>query len=140
MFKSEEHKTRFLEAMQSIGKIYDGKLDQEYGAALYLLTSHPSVWNKTRPYVFGDGIDFELILEEVVLSGGEWVVIKWAGNLFGQDQHIDPTELMRLDRDNFEAAINALRLRRDPMRLEELETPHATNREFLLKESNSGRV
>jgi hypothetical protein len=31
-FKSDAHKARFLAAVQQQGKIYQGKIDEEYGA------------------------------------------------------------------------------------------------------------
>ena len=40
-----------MTAMREIGKIYDGRLDQEYGAALYLLTSSAGLWQKAQGYV-----------------------------------------------------------------------------------------
>jgi hypothetical protein len=121
MFRSEGHKTRFVEEIQRIGKIYDGKLDEEYSAALYLLTGSLNTWSKVKSHVDRDGINFEDLLEAVDLSGGESVLVRWAGSLFGQPIHIDPIELMRLDEHNFKLAIQALRLRRNPVRMDEID-------------------
>jgi hypothetical protein len=119
VFRSEDHKERFVAAMKQLGKIYSGQLDEEYSAALYLLTA--STWKKACSYVRRTGIDFEAMLEETDFSGGETVMIELASNLFNGNTHVDPLELMRLDSTNFEIAIQALRFRRDPVHLEDLE-------------------
>ena len=111
-FKSSEHKQRFLTAIQQIGKVYGGKLDQEYGAALYVLTADLATWQKAQAYVDRHGIDIPAMLEEVDLSGGDRVLIQWAGNLFNSQTHVDPVELMRLDDRNFRVALTALLVRR----------------------------
>ncbi len=116
-FQGADHKRRFLAAMQRIGKVYDGKLDPEYGAALYILSAEVGTWNKAQRYVDRDGIDFETMLQEVDFSGGYQVLIQWAGNLFNEQQHIDPIEALRLDERNFEIALSALRIRRGGLRL-----------------------
>jgi len=112
-FKSSLHKERFLKAMQETDKIYDGKLDQEYSAALIILTADLFMWNKTRSYVDSQFIGIEEILHEVDLSGGQGVLVTLAGNLFNNQQHLDPLELLRLDGSNYNVAIAALHLRRD---------------------------
>lgn len=112
-FKSTGHKERFLTAIESIGKIYDnGKIDQEYGAALYILTSEHFLWQQAQMYVSRHGISIETLLKEVDLSGGYSVLVKWAGNLFNGHVHIDPVELMRLDNSNYKVALAALEIRR----------------------------
>lgn len=111
--KFRTHKERFIKSITSIGKVYDGRLDQEYAAALYLLTANGGLWHKTESYVDRDGIDIAGMLENVDLSGGESVLVKFAGNLFNPVvAHVDPIELMRLDKNGFEAALIALQLRR----------------------------
>lgn len=119
-YTSEAHQARFLAALQQIGKVYDGKADQEYSAALYILTASHSTWEKAQNYVIRDGIDFEALLEDVDFSGGYGVLIQLAGNLFNGNQHLDPLELMRLDDRNFIVALNALQLRRVSMHLDDL--------------------
>lgn len=119
-FTSDAHKARFLSAMQEIGKIYEGKLDQEYGAALYILTSSGSTWEKAQGYVSRRGIDIEDLLKEVDWSGGYSVLIKLAGNLFNANEHIDPVEFMRLDDRNFLVALTALQVRRRSLPVDDL--------------------
>jgi hypothetical protein len=111
-FTSKGHKERFLANMRSLGKIYNGKLDQEYGACLYILTSHADIWQKARTYVHEEGIDIPGMLEYVDLSGGQSVLVKLAGNLFNDETHCDAIELMRLDSENFTVALQALEFRR----------------------------
>lgn len=120
-FTSPEHKRRWLMSMLQIGKVYDGKLDPEYGAALYILTSSAGTWNKAGPYVDRDGIDFEAMLAEVDFSGGYGVLIHLAGNLFNDRFTASPVDLAtRLDSENFTIALNALQIRRVSWSLGEL--------------------
>lgn len=111
-FKSAEHRTRFVEVMQRLGKVYHGKFDPEYASALYILTADLSTWRKASDYIDRNGIDIEAMLEEVHLSGGYAVLIRLAGNLFNNQQRLDPLELLRLDESNFLIALTALTLRR----------------------------
>lgn len=119
-FKSEGHKERFLAAIQQIGKVYEGKLDQEYAAALYILTADVSTWNKASSYVSRYGINIETLLKEVDFSGAYGVLILLAGNLFNGNEHVDPVELMRLDDRNFSVALTALMLRRKSYAITEI--------------------
>lgn len=112
-FKTPEHEDRFITAMQRMRKIYNGKFDPEYAAALYVLSADVSTWNKAQEYITGDGIDIPLLLEEEDFSGGYSVLILLAGNLFNNQVHIDPVELMRLDENNFQIALGAILLRRN---------------------------
>jgi hypothetical protein len=111
-WKSEGHKERFLAAIQQIGKIHGGKIDSEYGAAIYVLTADQATWAKAQDYVSSGGIWFKKMLQEQDWSGGMGVLIQWAANLFNENAaHCDPVELMRLDERNFEVALSALQLR-----------------------------
>jgi hypothetical protein len=120
IFRSEGHKDRFLEAIKKNDKVYNGKIDAEYGAALLLLTANLSIWNRTRGYVSGDCIDFEQILD-IHFSTTETTLVQVAGNLFSGAIHANPVDLVRLDNANFEVAIQALRMRRNPPMFDELE-------------------
>lgn len=111
-FTSPEHAQRFLDVMRRIGKIYDGRLDQEYGAAVYVLTSSTGLWQKAQDYVDRSGIDIPAMLKEVDLSSGYRVLVMLAGNLFNDMTHCDAIELMRLDASNFTLALTALQVRR----------------------------
>ncbi len=111
-FKSVQHKQRFLVTMEDIGKIYRGTFDAEYSAAVYILTSDSWTWKQTSDYVGQDGIDIEGMLQDISFSGGWTVLVQLAGNLFNDQQHIDPIELLRLDETNFNVALTAIQLRR----------------------------
>jgi hypothetical protein len=117
-FKSEEHKARFLACMQSIGKIYDGKLDPEYASALYLLSAHAGIWNKAQAYVGRDGLDIPTMLLERDFSSGQAVLIQLAGNLFNGVTHLDALEMVWLDHTNFHLALTALQLRRSSLHID----------------------
>ncbi len=111
-FKSANHRTRFLEAMQRIGKIYEGKLDPEYGSALYILSSDLSTWNKAQEFISPGGIKFLAMIEATDISGGYSVLMLLAVNLFNGQLRADPVEFMRLDDSNFLVALTAIQLRR----------------------------
>lgn len=119
-FKSPEHRKRFLAAMQQQDKIYQGKLDEEYGAALYILTADTHTWQSATDYIDREAIDIETLLKEVDFSHGYEVLLKLAGNLFNGYLHIDPLEFMILDEANFQVALTALEIRRHSPRLADL--------------------
>ncbi len=119
-FKSEGHRERFIEAVQE--KMYDGKLDPEYGAALYVLSSDPGTWNKAQAYIGRNGIKFEAMLQDPAWSGGYQVLLHWAANLFNEHacSALNAVELMRLDEKNFRVALSALIIRRYSLPVSEL--------------------
>src|SRR5215831_8590844 len=122
-YTSRDHKKRWLTAILTIDKVYDGKLDPEYASALYILTSSAGTWNKAQSYVDRHGIDFEAMLREVDFSGGYGVLIHLAGNLFNDRFTCSPVDLAtRLDSENFTVAMNALQIRRVSWTLGELAT------------------
>src|SRR5579862_3144468 len=114
-WKSAAHKQRFLTIMQQIGKIFDGKVDPEYGAALYILTSDAATWEQASRYTQRNAIDIETLLKEVDFSHGYEVLLKLAANLFNElneaGQQVRPVDLMILDEDNFSVALTALQIR-----------------------------
>ncbi len=121
-FKSPAHKARFLAIMQQIGKVYDGdKLEQEYGAALYILTADAGIWQQAQAYVERHAIHIDTMLQEINLSSGYSTLLLLAGNLFNGNKHVDPVELMRLDDSNFAVALTALHIRRAPPRLADIQ-------------------
>lgn len=122
-FKSARHQQRFLATMQQIGKIYGEELDPEYAAALYILTADAGTWQKAREYVSRQGIDIQVMLEEVDFSSGYIVLMKLAGNLFNNQQHLDPLEFLRLDDHNFHLALTALIVRRSCLHVDDFDSP-----------------
>src|SRR5258708_4136046 len=124
-FKAPEFRLRWLVALQRMVKVYDGKIDKEYGAALYILTADLDTWQQAQMYVRREGIDFEALLAEGEFSGGYSVLIKWSSNLFNGNTHVDPVELMRLDDTNFLVALTALQLRRTSLPVSEAELYNA---------------
>ena len=119
-FTSVRHLECFLSVMRRIGKIDGGKLDPEYAAACYVLTSGLGLWQKASDYVSRGGIDFEAMLEDRDFSGGASVLVKLASNLFNSNAHIDPIEFLRLDEINFKVALVALQVRRASLREEDI--------------------
>ena len=112
-FTSDDHKRRFLEMMRALGKIDGGKFDQEYGAAVYLLTSSAGTWEKASNSVSRSGIEFEALLSEVDWSGAYSSLIMLAGNLFNERTNCNLVDLpSRLDDRNFAVAMTAFYIRR----------------------------
>lgn len=115
IFLDTAHRQRFVEVMRKLDKIHDNmRYDQEYGAALYILTADSGIWNAAQRYVGENrGIDFENLFREVDFSGGYSVLIKTAWHLFNNGtQEATMLELLRLDEKNFLLAVQALMIRR----------------------------
>lgn len=118
-FASDEHKEHFANVIDSLHKVNaDRRVDPEYGAAIFILTStHMSLWEMARNHIRGEKIDFTAMMNQP-LSSGEVIMLKLASHLFNEQTHIDPVELVRLDEQNFQLALSAIRLRRYGMHLE----------------------
>ncbi len=114
IFKSENHRQRFLVAIQQTGKIYEGHINEEYGAALYILTSNSGTWERAKSYVGRDGIKFDELIANEHWSGGYLALIQLAGNLFnaGYTQASPVDFVTSLDEQNFQVAMTALQIRR----------------------------
>lgn len=118
-FRSDEHKQRLLATMRALGKVYGSRLDAEYAAALYILQEDEITWNvAVSKYVSRHGIDFDAMLD---FSGGYSVLIKLAGHLFNGLQRVEPLDLLRLDDGNFAIALEAMRIRRVGLRVQDLQ-------------------
>ena len=119
-FTSDAHRAGWLTALQALGKVYNGKLDTEYGSALYILTADENTWNQASDYVDRHGINFEVMLREVDWSSGYRALICLAGNLFNDRTACSPVDLMLLDETNFRVALTALQIRRTALRVNDL--------------------
>lgn len=119
-FKSTEHMERFLDVIEGIGQVHNGQIDLEYGAAVYILTADLEIWGKSKQYIDAEGIAFGELLADTDFSGGYTILVKLAGNLFNNGQHLDPLDLIGLDEDNFKAALTAMQLRRYQTHLEDI--------------------
>lgn len=108
-FKSAEHKKRFVEAMQEIGKSGDAG----YAAAIYILTADHHTWEQAKQYIDHDGIDFADMIKDMDLTSGTYVLLHLAGNLFGGivQLNADKIAIGGLDESNFKLALDAIRLR-----------------------------
>ena len=127
-FKSTPHRARLQEAIQQIDKVYEeGKLDVEYASALYILTSTVAMWQRTQSYVHRHGIGFDEILQDINFSSGEERLVRLAASLFNDTQHIDPVEFVHLDDANFTIALQAIKIRRNGVRVADLIAPTDTN-------------
>lgn len=113
-FTSPEHRQRFLTAIQQIGKVYEDRINEEYGAALYILTSSSGTWERAKSYVSSRGIQFDELLAEGYWSGGYMSLLQLAGNLFNAGYtQCSPIDLVTgLDDRNYNVALTALKIRR----------------------------
>jgi hypothetical protein len=121
-FRAESHRERFLRAIESTPRmVYDGdKLDQEYSAAFYILCAHAETWEKAESFITPNGIHFADLLQQTHFSTGDRALVELAGNLFGQDIRSNPVDLMVLDPKNFSVALQALHMRKYPIRLSQI--------------------
>jgi len=110
------HREEFQLALSQTRAVYpNGKINPEYGTALYLLTGLEGTWPRLSQYVTMDGIDHCKMVKRVVLSSGEKLIVGLAGNLFNGDMcvKLTPLDLVgRLDRDTWEMVLTAFDLRR----------------------------
>lgn len=119
----EKHKERFEAALRASGGLKaDGKVDAYYGASLYLLTGLAGAWARLARFVELGCLDFQEMLENVVLSSGEEIVVRLAGNFynggFWTEAGLTPWDMVAyLDGDFLNLVSCAFRLR--AARLEE---------------------
>ena len=118
-FTSPSHREQFVTALQKQGKVYnDGKIDSEYGAALYVLTSDDGTWDAVQPYVSSRGIRFDDILSQLHWSSGYITLLTLARDLFRSSHNADDPFVLigylNLDPDNYAVFMNALNIRRNP--------------------------
>jgi hypothetical protein len=119
-FKSTEHKECFVQAMQRIKRIYDGRYDNSYGAAVYILTSDYATWSKAEGYVEHTDINIEKMLAENDWSGGYRRLVKFAGSLLGE-QEVNLAEIIDiLDNGNFKVMMTSILIRRHGLRVADL--------------------
>ena len=81
---------------------------------LYLISGNEELKQKVEPYFNGNSgmFDTEKMFEEQDFSAGLSILAKLAVNLFNANEKINPLQLMILDDENFELAMNAIILRR----------------------------
>lgn len=79
----EKHEQRLNDALRGSGAIKEGgRVDAYMGASLYLLTALPGTWGRLKRYVEPGCLDFAEMLENVVLSTGEEIIVRLAGNFY----------------------------------------------------------
>lgn len=124
-FRSEEHRARFREGLRRMGEkaVYGGdRINQYYGSTLLVLSMHGHIWEDAQTYFTENGIGFERYLESGYFSTTERTMVQFAANMFNESNHgPDPVDLVALDTGNFEVCIQALRMRRRPYRLADIE-------------------
>jgi len=103
--------------MDAIQKhIYDGKIDVEYGSALYVLTA---IWSKISGYVLSDHIDFEQMLDQYLCTS-EKTMVEAAYSLFSGSTSVNLADVCFLDEANFKVVMQAIGIRRDGCNIGEI--------------------
>ncbi len=113
-FNSQQHLDRFVNAIKSVGKIYDGnEIDCYYGSALYILSDDELTMEKAESHTSSHGIDFKTMLKEVDFSGAYSVAVNlaYACSIFNGNMSVQFEQFMRLDEHNFQLCIVALQFR-----------------------------
>lgn len=112
----DEHIKRFSHLAARKGFENLDEIGREYGAALYLLSVRPGLYEETRDYIGFDGIDFDRMLRQADLSGGEHTVVRLAWQLFNGGAlafPVLPLDLCcALDDDLFACCLTAMEIRR----------------------------
>lgn len=120
-FRGPAHKQRLVEAIERLEKVErNGKADPWYAAALYILSADGGTWTAVQPFIRSSGIRFDEISEKLHLSSGEITLIDVASNLFRDEGQIDLSRFTNLDERNFKLAIDAIKIRRYSLMIEEL--------------------
>jgi hypothetical protein len=114
-FKSPAHRERLAEAIEQFEKA-----DPWYAAAFYILTADPGTWTAVQPYISRSGIRFDDILEKIDFSSGYVTMIEVAANLFRDSGTVDLSRFTNLSENNFQIVIDAIRLRRYSVGMDEL--------------------
>ncbi|MDK2919608.1 MAG: hypothetical protein PWQ37_2341 [Candidatus Petromonas sp.] len=123
-YKTKKHREILIKTLKNIKRVYPqykNEVDLYYLPAIYLLTSDEEIRKKSLHYISDEGIDFQKIKSND-FSSGYVILVQLAHHLF--DSANESPEIMelisRLDKDNFELALQAIRLRRSSKYLEEL--------------------
>lgn len=110
-FLNYEHEKSFVERVMDLPDRY--RKSKEFQSVLFLTTGNEELGGELFPYFnpqIGE-LDFTAMFEEKDFSSRLSVLAKLAVVLYDGGLELDISELSRLDKDNFELAINAIRLR-----------------------------
>jgi hypothetical protein len=88
-------------------------MNNEYLAVRHLLTA-PRIAARTAPFIDADNFDFDSLTREAeTMSGGEQLLVRIADELWSAQRRTGLCELVRrLDSENFERVLHALRIAR----------------------------
>lgn len=124
-FKSDDHRQTFAESLQAMGKVFRGRIDAEYGAALYILTMNEEMREKSHNHIREGGFFFAEMLEQEDFSSGYATLVKLARDLFTgshyEDAPLHVIEFMNLDERNYAVAMTAIQIRRNSSPLADVE-------------------
>lgn len=107
-----DQQNRFNQLVLQSGK-HPEHLSPEYASAFYIMSLHKELFLKVGQFVDESVINFEQCLDEEEFSAGYRVMVRLAHNLFdsGSSPEISPVDLMILDKENFLAALEAIKIR-----------------------------
>lgn len=120
-YVDQEHKKNLKSLIEKTNKIYsDGIVDNYYLVAYYVLCSSAEMRAKALKYINQDGIDFDGIRQQDFSSGYK-ILLDLAEELFNHGANASVSNITdRLDEDNFNLAIQAIKLKRESIKFTDL--------------------
>ncbi len=119
------HKSRYEDLVTAYVKARGQDPDRNWRAFLWIATAMPNLWpNHVAPFVsMADGtVDFDALLS-VPLSSGERRLMQAARSLYADRGDVDLSDLAALDRELWEAIVEAVSLYRGAKELPPIQRP-----------------
>ncbi len=120
-FRSEQHKERFISAIQAIDRLSEGDyIYAEYACAIYALTSHMDIWEQAQQYVSHNGIKFPEMIKKEHFSSTRSELVKLVSNIFNERMTFedgtllprpDMYDIVCLEESMFKVAIETMKIR-----------------------------
>lgn len=121
------HKTRYEDLVTSYVKARGQEPDRNWRAFLWIATAMPNLWpNHVAPFVnLADGtVDFDELLA-APLSSGERRLMQAARSLYADRGDVDLSDLAALDRELWDAIVEAVTLYRGAKEIAPTQRPGA---------------
>lgn len=116
LFRDDDHAKRWADAVDRAGALRDDNIVKaDFAASLYILTALPGMYQRVKQHIHKSWIDFDPMLTELGLSGGERILVALAGNLYnGRYFHgYTPLDIVgNCDIETVHVAVNAILMRK----------------------------
>ncbi len=124
LFRDNDHAIRWAEAVDRAGALRDDNtVKADFAASLFTLTALPGMYQRVKQHIHEGWIDFDPILNELGLSGGERTLAALAGNLYNGGFFNDYTPLDIIgncDAETVQVAANAIVMRKRCININEI--------------------